>query len=143
LQGLRIGEITKEAPKGEERMAIGGERTEAMRDDARRMRDGVRRENLEEKLGEVVKERPGVRPFLEMRPLLIALAIAAVLTLIVSLLASVALGALVLVVSFGIAWVVLSKRSYEERRPTSDANEEEDDSETPGKGDSEVAPFSS
>jgi Flp pilus assembly protein TadB len=124
-------------------MAIGGERTEAMRDDARRMREGVRRENVEEKLEEVVQERPGVRPFLELRPLAIAVAIAAVLTLIVSLLASVALGALVLVVSFAIAWVVLSKRSYEERRPTKDANQDEDDSEDAGKKDSEVAPFSS
>jgi Flp pilus assembly protein TadB len=123
-------------------MAIGGERTEAMRDDARQMRDSVRRENLEEKLEDVVKERPGVRPFLELRPLAIAVAIAAVLTLIVSLLVSVALGALVLVLSFGIAWVVLSKRSYEERRPTSDPDQE-DDSEEAGKKDSEVAPFSS
>jgi Flp pilus assembly protein TadB len=124
-------------------MAIGGERTEAMRDDARRMREGVRRENVEEKLEEVVQQRPGVRPFLELRPLAIAVAIAAVLTLIVSLLASVALGALVLVVSFAIAWVVLSKRSYEERRPTKNANQDEDDSEDAGKKDSEVAPFSS
>jgi Flp pilus assembly protein TadB len=125
-------------------MAIGGERTEAMREDARNVRESVRRDNLEEKLEEVVKERPGVRPFLELRPLLIAVAIAAVLTLIVSLLASVALGALVLVVSFGIAWVVLSKRSYEERRPTRDPDQEDEDSEEkPGKKDSEVAPFSS
>ena len=116
-------------------MAIGGERTEAMRDDARQMRESVRRENLEEKLEDVVQERPGVRPFLELRPLAIAVAIAAVLTLIVSLLASVALGALVLVVSFGIAWVVLSKRSYEERRPTKDPDQDDDDSE-PGKKDS-------
>ncbi len=82
-------------------MAIGGERTEAMREDARNMRESVRRDNLEQKLEDVVKERPGVRPFLELRPLLMAVAIAAVLTLIVSLLFSVVLGALVLVVSFG------------------------------------------
>jgi Flp pilus assembly protein TadB len=125
-------------------MAIGGERTEAMREDARHMRESVRRDNLEEKLEGVVKERPGVRPFLELRPLLIAVAIAAVLTLIVSLLASVALGALVLVVSFGIAWVVLSKRSYEQRRPTTDPDQGEEDSEEgSGKKGSEVAPFSS
>lgn len=122
-------------------MAIGGKRTEAMREDARQMRDSVRRENLEEKLEDVVQERPGVRPFLELRPLAIAVGIAAALTLIVSLLVSVALGALVLVVSFAIAWVVLSKRSYEERRPTRDPDQE--DSEEAGKKESEVAPFSS
>jgi Flp pilus assembly protein TadB len=124
-------------------MAIGGERTEAMREDARQMRDSVRRENLEEKLEEVVKDRPGVRPFLELRPLAIAVAIAAVLTLIVSLLTSVTLGAVVLVLSFGIAWVVLSKRSYEERRPTRDPDQDEDSDEGSGKKESEVAPFSS
>jgi Flp pilus assembly protein TadB len=99
-------------------MAVTGERTEAMREDARQMRDSVRRENLEGKLEEAVDERPGVRPFLELRPLAIAVGIAAVITLIFALLVSVAVAAVALVVSFGIAWVVLSKRSYEERRPT-------------------------
>jgi hypothetical protein len=82
-----------------------------------------------------------VRPFLELRPLLIAVAIAAVLTLIAVLLFNAVFGAIVLVLSFGIAWVVLSKRSYEERRPTKEVDPEDEDS--PGKGDKEVAPFSS
>src|SRR3954451_9769925 len=99
-------------------MALTGERTEARRDDARRMRESVRRDNLEEKLEGVVKEKPGVRPFLEMRPLLIALAIAVVLTLIVALLASVRVAAIVLVLSFFAAWAIVSRRSYDKRRPT-------------------------
>ena len=118
-----------------------GERTEAMREDARQMRESVRKENLEEKLEEVVKERPGVRPFLELRPLLIALGIAVVLTLIAALLFSLAVGGIVLVLSFGIAWVVMSRREYAQRRPTKDADEDDEDS--PGKGDKEVAPYSS
>ena len=122
-------------------MAPTGERTEAMREDARHMRESVRKENLEEKLEEVVKERPGVRPFLEFRPLLIAVGIAVVLTLIASLLFSVAVGAIVLVLTFGLAWVILSRREYAKRRPTKDADEEDEDS--PGKGDKEVAPYSS
>ena len=119
-------------------MALTGERTEAMREDARNMRESVRRENVEEKLGEVVKERPGVRPFLEFRPLVIAVAVAAVLTLIAALLFSPAFAAVVLVVSFAAAWVIVSMREYSKRRPTEDA-----DGESPGKGDKEVAPFSS
>jgi Flp pilus assembly protein TadB len=109
-------------------MAVTGERTAAMREDARERLEGV------------VKERPGVRPFLELRPLAMAVGIAAVLTLVVSLLFSVTIGAVVLVLSFALAWVVLSKRSYEERRPTRDP---EDGESSPGKKQSEVAPFSS
>jgi Flp pilus assembly protein TadB len=101
-----------------------GERTEAMREDARNMRETVRRENLEEKLEGVVEDKPAVRPFLEPRPLLIALGIAAFLTLVVALLFSVKLAALVLVLSFFISWAALSMRSYEQRRPTKDANPE-------------------
>ena len=117
-------------------MAATGERTEAMREDARQLRDSVRKENLEERLEGVVKERPGVRPFLELRPLLIALGVAAVLTLITALLFSVGFAGIVLVLSFGIAWVVVSRRSYEQRRPT-------EETESRGKKQSEVAPFSS
>jgi Flp pilus assembly protein TadB len=124
-------------------MTVAGERTEAMREDARQLRESVRKENLEERLEGVVEERPGVRPFLELRPLLIAVAIAAVLTIIAALLTSLAIAAIVLVLSFAIAWVVMSRRSYSERRPTKDAGEDEDDEDSPGKGDKEVAPYSS
>jgi Flp pilus assembly protein TadB len=113
-----------------------GERTEAMREDARHMRESLRKDNLEEKLEDVVEERPGVRPFLELRPLLIAVGIAAVLTLIAALLFSVAFAGIVLVLSFAIAWVVLSQRSYDKRRPT-------EEKKSSGKKQSEVAPFSS
>jgi Flp pilus assembly protein TadB len=125
-------------------MALTGERTEAMREDARNMRESVRKENIEGKLEEVVKERPGVRPFLEFRPLLIAVGIALVLTLIALLLASPAVAGIVLVLSFALAWVVMSRREYAQRQPTKDADDEDaEDDDSPGKGDEEVAPYSS
>jgi Flp pilus assembly protein TadB len=117
-------------------MAFTGERTEAMREDARHMRESVRRENIEEKLEGVVKERPGVRPFLDLRPLAIAVGIAAVLTLITALLLSVTLAAVVLVVSFAISWVAVSKLKYEERGETKDIDEAAEER------DSDPAPFS-
>jgi Flp pilus assembly protein TadB len=137
----RAGEKASEADRREEMMAV-SERAEvkALREDARHMRESVRRENLEERLEGVVQERPGVQPFLEFRPLVVAVTIAAVLTLIAVLLTSPAVAAAVLVLSFGIAWVAMSRREYSQRRPTKEYSPEDDDS--PGKGDKEVAPFS-
>jgi Flp pilus assembly protein TadB len=117
-------------------MALTGERTEAMREDARQMRESVRKENIEEKLEGVVKEKPGVRPFLDLRPLAIAVGIAAVLTLITALLISVTFAAVVLVVSFAIAWVALSKIKFDERGETKDIDEVAEER------DSDPAPYS-
>ncbi|MEA2458316.1 MAG: hypothetical protein QOC95_1288 [Thermoleophilaceae bacterium] len=111
---------------------MAGERTEAIRDDARNMREAVRRDNLERKLEGVVDERPAARSFLEPRPILMALGIAAVLTLIVALLLSVKLAAVVLVISFFASWAILSHRNYDARRPTKDPDAEDE-------GDSEAA----
>jgi Flp pilus assembly protein TadB len=116
------------------------EEFKALRDDGRRVRESLRKDNLEERLEGVVEERPGVQPFLEFRPLVVAVTIAAVLTLITVLLASPAVGAVVLVLSFGIAWVAMSRREYSQRQPTQEYDPEAED--TPGKGDKEVAPFS-
>lgn len=110
---------------------MAGERTAAVRDDARQMRESLRKENLEQKLENAVDERPAARSFLEPRPLLTAVAIAAVLTLIFALLLSVQLAALVLVVSFFASWAILSRRTFEKRRPTTDANaDDEEETET-------------
>jgi Flp pilus assembly protein TadB len=98
---------------------------EAVREDVRNMRETVSRDGLESKLEDVVEERPATRSFLEPRPVLIAVAIAAVLTLIALLLFSPQLAAVVLVLSFFVAWFALSRRDYEQRRPTRDANAEE------------------
>ena len=122
-------------------MALTGERTEAMREDARQLRESVRKDNVENKLEDVLKERPGARPFLEPRPLLIALGVAVVLTIIALLLFSPAFAGAVLLLSFLATWVIVSMREYSKRRPTEEYDPESDDS--PGKGDKEVAPFSS
>ena len=117
------------------------EEVKAFRDDAHHVRESLRRDNLEDRLEGVVQDRPGVQPFLEFRPLVVAVTIAAVLTMIVSVLFSPAVGAVVLVLSFGIAWVAMSRREYAQRRPTKEYSPDDEDS--PGKGDKEVAPYSS
>lgn len=117
------------------------EEVRALKDDAQTVRDTLRKDNIEERLEEVVKERPGIQPFLEFRPLVVAVVVAAVLTLIVSVLFSAVLGAVVLVLAFAITWIVMSRREYSQRRPTKEYSPEDEDS--PGKGDKEVAPYSS
>jgi Flp pilus assembly protein TadB len=117
------------------------EEVKVLRDDAHNVRESLRRDNLEDRLEGVVQDRPGVQPFLEFRPLVVAVTIAAVLTMIAFVLTSPAFSALVLVVSFGIAWVAMSRREYAQRRPTKEYSPDDEDS--PGKGDKEVAPYSS
>jgi Flp pilus assembly protein TadB len=116
------------------------EEVKALRDDAHTMRDSLRKENIEERLEGVVEERPGIRPFLEFRPLGMAVLIAAALTLVSLVLFNASFAALVLVLSFAIAWIVMSRREYSQRRPTKEYSPEDEDS--PGKGDKEVAPYS-
>jgi Flp pilus assembly protein TadB len=117
------------------------EEVKALRDDAHTMRDSLRKDNIEERLEGVVEERPGIRPFLEFRPLGMAVLIAAALTLVSLVLFNASFAALVLVLSFAIAWIVMSRREYSQRRPTKEYSPEDEDS--PGKGDKEVAPYSS
>jgi Flp pilus assembly protein TadB len=116
------------------------EEVRALREDAHRVRDTLRKDNLEDRLEGVVKERPGIQPFLEFRPLAVAVLIAAVLTLASLVLFNAGFAALVLVLSFAIAWIVMARKQYSERRPTKEYSPEDEDS--PGKGDKEVAPYS-
>jgi len=117
------------------------EEVKALRDDAHHVRDTLRKENLEERLEDVVKERPGIQPFLEFRPLGVAVLAAAVLTLVSLVLFNAAFAAVVLVLAFAITWIVMSRREYAQRRPTKEYSPDDEDS--PGKGDKEVAPYSS
>lgn len=117
-------------------MAEKGERAAAVREEVQNLRESASRENLEEKLQEVVKDKPATKSFLEPRPLLIAAGVAVVLALIVLLLASPAFAGIVLVVVFAITWVVLSLRDYEKRRPTKDMDEVAEER------DSDPAPYS-
>ena len=117
------------------------EEVKALRDDAHHVRDTLRKDNLEERLEGVVKDRPGVQPFLEFRPLVVAVLVAAVLTLFSLLLFNASFAAVVLVLAFAITWIVMSRREYSQRRPTKEYSPDDEDS--PGKGDKEVAPYSS
>jgi hypothetical protein len=112
--------------------------TGAMRDDVKHMRESMSRDNLEEKLEGAIEERPAIGPFLDLRIVAKAVAIAAVLTLIAALLGSLGIAALVLVVSFFAAWAALAYRSYDKRRPTSHEDREKDAEE----GGTDPAPFS-
>src|SRR3954462_10808961 len=109
------------------------EEVKALRDDAHHVRDTLRKENLEERLEGVMKDRPGVQPFLEFRPLGIAVLVAAVLTLISLVLFNASFAAVVLVLAFAITWIVMSRREYSQRRPTKEYSPDDEDS--PGKGD--------
>jgi Flp pilus assembly protein TadB len=117
------------------------EEVRALRDDAHHVRDTMRKDNIEERLEGVMEDRPGIRPFLEFRPLGIAVLVAAVLTLISLVLFNASFAAVVLVLAFAITWVVMSRREYSQRRPTKEYSPDDEDS--PGKGDKEVAPYSS
>ena len=117
------------------------EEVKALRDDAHHVRDTLRKDNLEERLEEAMNDRPGLRSFLEFRPLGIAVLVAAVLTLISLVLFNAAFAAVVLVLAFALTWIAMSRREYSQRRPTKECSPEDEDS--PGKGDKEVAPYSS
>ncbi|MEA2450308.1 MAG: hypothetical protein QOG63_2240 [Thermoleophilaceae bacterium] len=99
---------------------------EGVTEGAKELREQASRDNIESKLDDAVSERPLVKHMLDLRNVLKALAVAAVLTLIVSLLLSPKLGALILVVSFGIAWAAFASRDYNRRRPTKPADEGDD-----------------
>ena len=102
-----------------------GSLRDGLREGAREMRDEASRDKIESRLDDAVSDRPLVRHLLDLRNVLKALAVAAVLTLIVALLLSPKLGALVLVVSFGIAWVAFASKDYNRRRPTKPADADE------------------
>ena len=99
---------------------------EGVREGIDEMRENVSRDNIEGKLDDAVSDRPLVKHLLDLRNVLKGLAVAAVLTLIVSLLLSPKLGAIVLVIAFGIAWVAFSASEYNKRRPTKPADDDDE-----------------
>jgi lysylphosphatidylglycerol synthetase-like protein (DUF2156 family) len=70
------------------------------------------------RLEQAVAERPQARQLLDLRIVVRAVLIAAVLTIICAILFSVVLAAFVLVLSFFASWILMSRRSYDRRRPT-------------------------
>jgi hypothetical protein len=95
---------------------------EGLGEGVRQLREDVSRDKIESKLDDAVSERPVTKHLLDMRIVAKALLIAAVLTLIVSLLLSPKLGALVLVVAFGALWFGLASRDYNSRKRTKPAD---------------------
>jgi hypothetical protein len=90
-------------------------------------REVVAPEDLNERLEQAVAERPLTKHLIDMRILLRAVAIAAVLTIICFFLLSPILAAVVLVLSFFASWVLMALHSYEQRRPTRAAEGEDED----------------
>jgi hypothetical protein len=99
---------------------------ESLRESASGLRKEASRDKLESRFDEALNERPLARHLLDLRIVVRALIIAAVLCLIVSLLLSPKLGALVLVAGYIAAWMILATRQYNERKPTKPAGADED-----------------
>jgi Flp pilus assembly protein TadB len=107
-----------------ERVEESGGFREGLSEGVREMREGLSRDKIESRLDDATSERPVTKHLLDMRIVVRAVLIAAVLTLIVSLLLSPKLGAVVLVVSFGAAWFILANRQYNRRKPTKPPEED-------------------
>jgi Flp pilus assembly protein TadB len=100
---------------------------EGLGEGVRQIREDMSRDKIESRLDDAVSERPAIKHLLDMRIVVKALLIAAVLTLIVSVLLSPKLGALVLVLGFGGLWVGLAMRDYNRRKPTKPADADDAD----------------
>ena len=101
-----------------EEVTEGGGLKEGLREGAGELREDLSRDKLEGRLHEAVNERPLARHLLDMRVVVRALLIAAVITLLAWLLLGPKIAALLLVISFGVAWFVLGNRQYNRRKPT-------------------------
>jgi hypothetical protein len=101
--------------------------TEGVREGASELREDVSRENIESRLDDVVSENKLLQHLLDIRNVLIALAIAAVLTLLISFASSPKVGAFVLVLTFVAAWFILAARDYNKRRPTKPVDTDDDE----------------
>ena len=101
----------------------------AIRDGAHQIRHDLSRDQLEERVEGAMKEKPLLRWLLDLRVLLRAVLVAAVLTLIAALLFSPPFGGVVLVLSFVGAWLILAHREHSRRRPTKPAREDEEEAE--------------
>jgi Flp pilus assembly protein TadB len=81
------------------------------------VRDMLSPEEANERLEHAVSERPLARHLLDLKIVVRAVLIAAVLTIVCAFF-SLVLAAVVLVVAFFASWILLASRSYEKRRPT-------------------------
>jgi hypothetical protein len=107
---------------------MGEERKEGLGAHARALKDDMSPGRVEEKLQEVVDERPKVRFLLDFSIVGMALAAAVVVAALLWLLVNAQLAAVALVVVFIGAWLLIAQVSHDRRRETRDARSPEPDS---------------
>jgi hypothetical protein len=106
---------------------VGEERKEGLGAQARALKQDVSPAKVEQKLQEVVEERPKARFLLDFSIVAKALVAAVVVAAILWLLVSAQLAAIALVVVFVGGWLLMAQLSYDRRRETRDARSAEPD----------------
>ncbi|MFL5883740.1 MAG: hypothetical protein ACJ77M_01600 [Thermoleophilaceae bacterium] len=82
--------------------------------------------NVNERLEEAIAERPQARRLIDLRIVARAVFVAAALTIICLILFSPLFAGVVLLLSFFGSWILLSRLSYERRRPTQSSDDDGD-----------------
>jgi hypothetical protein len=106
---------------------VGEERKDGLGAQARALKDDLSPARVEQKLEEVVEERPKARHLLDFSIVAKALVAAVVVAAILWLLVSAQLAAVALVVVFVGSWLLIAQLSYDRRRDTRDARSAEPD----------------
>ena len=104
------------------------ERNPGVGEQARALREDLKPEKMEQKLQEVIEERPKARHLLDLSIVGKALLAAVVTALVLWLIFSPQLAAIALVVVFIGAWLLMAQLSYDKRRETLDSRSEPDES---------------
>jgi Flp pilus assembly protein TadB len=107
-------------------MAEHAEQNPSLHEQARALKEDWAPGRLEDTLEEAVSDRPMVKHLLDFGLILRAVAIAALVTLVLLLVASAAIAAIGLVVVFFGSWLLLARLSYDQRRETRDAGDDGD-----------------
>ena len=106
-------------------MVMAEERNEGLGAQARALKEDMAPARVEEKLQEVVRERPKARFLLDFSIVAKALVAAVVVAAILWLLASAQIAAIALVVVFVGGWLLMAQLGYDRRRETRDARSAE------------------
>jgi hypothetical protein len=101
------------------------ERNQGIGEQARALREDLKPEKMEQKLQEVIEERPKTRHLLDLSIVGKALLAAVVTALVLWLIFSPQLAAIALVVVFVGGWLLMAQLSYDKRRETLDSRSAE------------------
>lgn len=107
---------------------MGEERKEGFGEQARALKEDLSPAKVEQKLEQVVEERPKTRHLLDFTIVAKALVAAVVVAALLWLLVNPQLAAIALVVVFIGGWLLMAQLSYDRRRETRDASAEPDES---------------